>query len=563
VWPQQASANRLLRTAPKEFKAWVAQVQSREGKERPVASASGGSQRAAVEEAESPASIARRRLQSDEKNSVRSRLYAGEPLDTAARQEVWSELLPQQSLDGKECSASCQAPPCLVNVLTQRPASPNRSFTASFQEISVGSPSSAASASSPSKSPADAASTAPALAEAFAKKYLTWLPKTQASDSETEGTSRVLLQDDHVFLVLAQLLCYHFPPAALAIEAVARSASIDLPSALAAAANECGIRVDLFDIIFEVPDDEDSQVLLLVCDLTVLVDEDMLLLFVMLVGLGQMSLDSSSSFDQLLQDVRSIITLQTLNRQGFAGACECVSQARALLRTTPWSLSCALSPGNVEVAPPRNAVCQIAPEEVLHHAYETPGNSQWRLLVVDARMRPKEFELPVCVPLQATTHSQRRKFLSNIPDEECIHMCIMGDSEAQPGDDAFELCYFMCGALSKRRHMSVVRGGWPAIQGLATTLNLTLLPSEDSQASTHGERTPLGPAAAAKIAAAEEAANQAWAEASEAADRLKERVRERAGWALQSVAGMGLWPPFTLDAEGMVRTESERVGAVE
>jgi len=516
VWPQQDCG--LLRTAPKELKAWVAQIQ-------------GGSK---PEQETSP--IAREDL--EEKATIRDRLYAGEPLDAASRQEVWSKLLLRDALHTSvgDPEDEAAAPPGLISLLANRPRSPSHRMD-SFSELSP------AGLSAVTGSGRDIT----VLASAFSKQFFAWLPirPPQAQGSVAQSAS---LQDEHVYLVLVQLLRYHFPAAALNIEAAANAADVDIVSALTAASNQCSIGVNVSDIVFELEEDEDSNVLLLLCDLTILVDEEMLLLFVIVVLLGEyVTIEAGCSFEQLNAELRSALTFQRISAQGFAGACQCVSQARAILRTTPWSLSSALSPGNVELAPPSFPICQLAPEEVLHHAYETPSHAQgWRLLVVDVRMRSGALredgtedtrELPVCVSLQRNvSHAQRRKLLLELPQEECIHLCIVGDGAPRPGDDAFELCAYMCGGLVKRTHMSVVRGGWPALESLATTLGLSLLDRQRMESEG-------GVGAVAALAAAEEAATNAIAAAAEASDRIKEQVRERAGWALQGLGGLMQWRP--------------------
>mmetsp|Transcript_6101 Transcript_6101/g.10528 ORF Transcript_6101/g.10528 Transcript_6101/m.10528 type:complete len:668 (-) Transcript_6101:54-2057(-) len=531
VWPQQAKG--MLRTAPRELQAWVAQIQG---------------SKLAQEETSPTHSPTTRQQESEENAAIRERLYAGEPLDAASRQEVWTKLLLREApitacLDSQDDEAA--APPGLISLLGQRPRSPTHRME-SFAEIST---TGLAAASGSGKD-------LTALAVAFSKQFFTWLPIRPSGKGAAVPTP---LQDEHVYLVLIQLLRYHFPAAALNIEAAANAAEVDIVSAMTAASNQCSIGVNMSDIVFEVEEDADSNVLLFLCDLTILVDEDMLLLFVIVVMLGEyVPIEAHCSFEQLNAQLRSALTFQSISSQGFAEACQIVSQARALLRTTPWSLSSALSPGNVELAPPIYPICQLAPEEVLHHAYETPGNAQgWRLLVVDARMRAGAAredgtedarELPVCVPLQRNlSHAQRRKMLLEIPQEECIHLCIVGDSAPRPGDDAFELCSFMCGGLVKRTHMSVVRGGWPAIESLATTLGLSLL---DRQRYEH--EGAVG--AVAALAAAEEAATHAVAAVAEASDRIKEQVRERAGWALQGLGGLLQWRPQ--QEAGMEKTDS-------
>eukprot|EP00929_Paragymnodinium_shiwhaense_P030080 TRINITY_DN17104_c0_g1_i13.p2 TRINITY_DN17104_c0_g1~~TRINITY_DN17104_c0_g1_i13.p2 ORF type:complete len:140 (+),score=30.27 TRINITY_DN17104_c0_g1_i13:2168-2587(+) len=84
--------------------------------------------------------------------------------------------------------------------------------------------------------------------------------------------------------------------------------------------------------------------------------------------------------------------------------------------------------------------------------------------------------LPLCVTLSKS--EDRLAALLELPYEEAIHLCLVGDYAACPGDEAFELCRCLTGAPTFRKHVAVVRGGWSSIQELADSLGLELFSVE-------------------------------------------------------------------------------------
>merc|ERR1711933_345179 len=54
----------------------------------------------------------------------------------------------------------------------------------------------------------------------------------------------------------------------------------------------------------------------------------------------------------------------------------------------------------------------------------------------------------------------------------------MSDGVPMPGDDAFELCRHLLGSAVQRKHVSVLAGGWPALEALARSLKLDLMRAE-------------------------------------------------------------------------------------
>merc|ERR1719293_286486 len=99
--------------------------------------------------------------------------------------------------------------------------------------------------------------------------------------------------------------------------------------------------------------------------------------------------------------------------------------------------------------------------------------------------------LPVCMRLgQEQQHRERRELLRSLPYDESIHLCLMSDGPPVPGDDAFELCRHLAGPKVNRRHVSVVDGGWPAVEKLAGNLGLTLMPADGDNAPQGLMSTP-------------------------------------------------------------------------
>lgn len=137
------------------------------------------------------------------------------------------------------------------------------------------------------------------------------------------------------------------------------------------------------------------------------------------------------------------------------------------------------------------SLCVVSAAEVLHHTYERPS-SAWRLVVVDVRMRANDWALPVCVRLRQAQHAHRKQLLLEMPYEEQVHFCLMGDGAPVPGDDAYQLCRFLVGSKARRRHLSVVDGGWPAVEELARSLHLDLLPLDSDAWSTPGSEDATG-----------------------------------------------------------------------
>merc|ERR1712039_970751 len=89
--------------------------------------------------------------------------------------------------------------------------------------------------------------------------------------------------------------------------------------------------------------------------------------------------------------------------------------------------------------------------------------------------------LPLCMRIGPAQHDEQRQSLREMPIEDSIHLCLMADGPPTPGDDAFELCRYLAGPRVRRKHVSVVAGGWPAVEELARELKLDLMPTDTDQ----------------------------------------------------------------------------------
>merc|ERR1712070_479393 len=95
-----------------------------------------------------------------------------------------------------------------------------------------------------------------------------------------------------------------------------------------------------------------------------------------------------------------------------------------------------------------------------------------------------------------------------------------GDGAPGPGDDAFELCRHLLGRNIERKHVSVVEGGWPAVETLACALKLDLMPlaeavdvgdAGEEQSSLKKDLKEVAETAAAVTQHVAETAQRMWA----------------------------------------------------
>ena len=138
-------------------------------------------------------------------------------------------------------------------------------------------------------------------------------------------------------------------------------------------------------------------------------------------------------------------------------------EAAGMLDATPRSLWYLCH--SVPVFTVKNAICRVAADEVLQHIYERPS-MDWRLVVLDARSHTcqPDMSLPVCLRVD------QEMMETQLPRDEQIHLCIVGDD----WDHAQMLAEHL--VTQKMCHISLVEGGWEAIEHLVAALGLELLP---------------------------------------------------------------------------------------
>eukprot|EP00927_Polykrikos_kofoidii_P028739 TRINITY_DN25008_c0_g2_i3.p1 TRINITY_DN25008_c0_g2~~TRINITY_DN25008_c0_g2_i3.p1 ORF type:complete len:760 (-),score=106.84 TRINITY_DN25008_c0_g2_i3:75-2354(-) len=361
------------------------------------------------------------------------------------------------------------------------------------------------------------------LAMRFSRKHLAWLrPHGVAGEGESEEEDWGA-PNRRAFLALAQLLRYHSPSTSARFDSICKVAGRELHETFASLCNSCGMAVGLNELLFELPEDEvrgpttwrlKVQALLTLCDAVVVEGDDIVLLFIIVVLLTEISVGDDCTYAQLEGKLREALTFQGLGTRNSAEVCCCVAEAKGLLNATPVSLRGALAQKGRPGARLDVPVCTVAPEEVLHHTHKgSPGG--WRLIVVDVRMRMSTIQLPVCYMLPRAQHVQRRRMLRElIAEDDSVHLCLVGDGPPMAGDDALELCRFLAGGGGGlRRHVSVVEGGWPAVEELACSLGLDLMPVDSSDERAHHQAAAVKVAVVAeKLTVAKQAATEAAAE---------------------------------------------------
>lgn len=120
-------------------------------------------------------------------------------------------------------------------------------------------------------------------------------------------------------------------------------------------------------------------------------------------------------------------------------------------------------------------ICRVAADEVLQHIYERPS-MDWRLVVLDARHNSQpDMALPVCLRVEEMMETQ-------LPRDEQIHLCIVGDDLNHAEMLAEHL------VTQQMCHISVVEGGWEAIEHLVAALGLELLPPSPQKEPRDGDK---------------------------------------------------------------------------
>ncbi|CAK0861356.1 unnamed protein product [Prorocentrum cordatum] len=279
--------------------------------------------------------------------------------------------------------------------------------------------------------PADA--TPESLSVAFAEKYLVW---------RSEDTS------GRVFGILAQLLRYHFPSRASALQSLP-GACESLADTLSAACGGAG-GTGLARLLLE-PCGETSHTLLL-CDMIVSEQKDLLPLFVVLALLGDLP---DGPAGEALPQLAARLP-RAVQRSLGEGTRRGVERARELYEATPRSFCMCVGSSAAAAAP----ICSVEARELVEHVYDPP-ELPWRLVAVDLRGGCGGVVLPVCLRLGA--HQDIGAVLEDMPDEDCIHLCLVADGDPGALQEALELGKQLTGTPLWRRHISVASGGWHAL----------------------------------------------------------------------------------------------------
>lgn len=385
---------------------------------------------------------------------LRQRLQRG-PLKNGERAQLWPRLL---GADQGAAAGKNSIPPALLELLS-----------GDDEEVLFESNEGGATAAANAKQ-------ASCLASAFCKRHLRWLAHEQ---------------ERQLFCAFSQLLMYHFPPVACSLKAVVNveDGVESVPDMLHGLCSTCGMAVSLDEMLFEVSVGEDSfckdgadvrddrSALLLLCDLVAVEGQDLLIPFVVLVLLAETSPEPGCNFTELEDRLRQALTLGGLAMRSHAEVSRCVAEALQLLHATPLSLRCALRAERLGVWYD-SPVCMVTPEEVLHHTHGG-SSATWRLIVADARMRAREHSLPVCVRIEPARHGSRLQALKDLPGDDALHLCLVGDGPPRRSDEAFELCLGLVGKNSWRKHVSIVDGGWPALEEHARMIGMEMMPIDN------------------------------------------------------------------------------------
>eukprot|EP00927_Polykrikos_kofoidii_P028172 TRINITY_DN24638_c0_g1_i1.p1 TRINITY_DN24638_c0_g1~~TRINITY_DN24638_c0_g1_i1.p1 ORF type:complete len:905 (+),score=184.20 TRINITY_DN24638_c0_g1_i1:341-2716(+) len=308
-------------------------------------------------------------------------------------------------------------------------------------------------------------------------------------------------QDYAVFCILARLLRYHVPDAACALDEVALQSATaehlpedvvsgaqvppvarvgrDLPSTLQqimSNGDSCsgagGSIVTAFSASASSAAPEASAALLFLFDLLVAFEDRAALLLFVFVALFSEAVEDTANGSAPLVG-RFCDSLFHFGSRDVNGIRRCVRLALELQEATPASLcrgSAALS-----VLP----IGSVSAEEVLRHVYEKPASS-WRLVIIDVREATIHQALPICIRIGVDRN--RKAVAEGLPEENSIHLCLLADRDPalakhSTDDAALMLALYLTRDLPssrRKRHVSVVAGGWHAVYAAASTLGCEL-----------------------------------------------------------------------------------------
>mmetsp|Transcript_54431 Transcript_54431/g.100587 ORF Transcript_54431/g.100587 Transcript_54431/m.100587 type:complete len:712 (-) Transcript_54431:133-2268(-) len=276
--------------------------------------------------------------------------------------------------------------------------------------------------------------------------------------------------------LLSQLLWYHFPRIASTVASAAQTGNSTLQDVVFRSCGGSG--PVLADRLLAAGSQAEAASILVVCDAAILEQRETLLVFVLLALLGQASLRESAALDEVVSIWSE--AAGSLGRLGAEEVHAILELAHDLYEVTPVCLASAWPSRDFTGQDLR--VCSATPDEVLRHIYEQPTSS-WRFVVVDVRTNvDTHVALPVSIRIESS--EDRASVLAEMPYEECIHLCLVGDGPSTSSDDeAVGLCTTLCGDPTWRKHVSVVEGGWAAIQALVQSMGLELMDVELERAA--------------------------------------------------------------------------------
>jgi len=294
------------------------------------------------------------------------------------------------------------------------------------------------------------------LADCFAAKYMPVL----------EEESSLLA----VCGLVSQLLWYHFPRIASTV--ATQTGSPTLQALVRRACGDSGVA--LTQRLLAAGSQSEAASLLAVCDAGILEGRETLLIFILLALLAQAPLREAAEADEVVTCWSEAIG--SLGQLGAEEVHAILDLAHDLYEVTPLCLASAWPSRDFTEQDVR--ICGITADEVLRHIYEQPTSS-WRFVVVDVRSTVDiHVALPVSIRIEST--EDRAAVLAEMPYEECIHLCLVGDvpPTTSSDDEAVRLCMGLCREPSWRKHVSVVEGGWPGVAALVQSMGLELMDVE-------------------------------------------------------------------------------------
>eukprot|EP00438_Fugacium_kawagutii_P014179 Skav207945 [mRNA] locus=scaffold108:301000:302661:+ [translate_table: standard] len=291
-------------------------------------------------------------------------------------------------------------------------------------------------------------------------RYLQHLPQWLDHNSAfvEEHLGYLTFEDDHLLAVLRMFLRYHHPESLAKLEALEPDANLDW------IAQHLGDDVSPLRFLLGRHLEDSAQGMACVSQLCSFMLE-----------VSTSSQESQVSYQNNLGGALTVrmffVLLATLKSSlSTAKSAAALWEDGAQMRqATPRSSWCLLSGPDWRAVALQRGICQVAPDEVLQHIYERPA-VDWRLVVLDVRSASAALGLPVCVRAKDMD-------LSALPRDPAIHLCVVGDDVGQ----CMEMCQQLC--AMGMCHISLVDGGWEALEQLVLALGLELLPPSPAPAA--------------------------------------------------------------------------------